>query len=166
MVTITCYTISDAPNVLSKTLAASNTIMSINAVLKDDVDILKPDLILQYRDSLLLCNYCYIPKFNRYYFVRVEVLTAERIVLHCTVDPLMSFKSDILNAYVNVIRKDNNGNATLVPDTELPLDPNRYYIVGEAMEPAGGRNPLDYWSSGNQNYKYLLILNNRTLSTT
>ena len=49
-------------------------------------------------------NYCFIPKFNRYYFIdEIIPITGDRSIIKCKVDVLESFKDDIksLTAIIN-----------------------------------------------------------------
>ena len=48
--------------------------------------------------NFLNSNYCFIPKFNRYYFIyEIVPITGDRCIVKCRVDVLESFKNSILN---------------------------------------------------------------------
>ena len=80
-------------NVIGKSLAQ---IKSVEAQLKNDVSIINPTLILYYTANILDSNYCFIPKFNRYYFIdEIVPITGDRCIVKCRVDVLESFKEDI-----------------------------------------------------------------------
>ena len=80
-------------NVIGKTLTQ---IKSVEAQLKNDVSIINPTLILYYTANILDSNYCFIPKFNRYYFIdEIVPITGDRCIVKCRVDVLESFKEDI-----------------------------------------------------------------------
>lgn len=80
-------------NVIGKSLAQ---IKSVEAQLKNDVSVINPTLILNYTANILESNYCFIPKFNRYYFIdEIVPITGDRCVVKCRVDVLESFKEDI-----------------------------------------------------------------------
>ena len=80
-------------NVIGKTLTQ---IKSVEANLKNDVSIINPTFILYYTDNILQSNYCFIPKFNRYYFIdEIVPITGDRCIVKCRVDVLESFKEDI-----------------------------------------------------------------------
>ena len=80
-------------NVIGKTLTQ---IKSVEAQLKNDVSIINPTLILTYTLNILDSNYCFIPKFNRYYFIdEIVPITGDRCIVKCRVDVLESFKEDI-----------------------------------------------------------------------
>ena len=64
----------------------------INCVLKEDTSILRPVFIL----NTPIANYTYVQAFGKYYFVSDVVnLDASRCEVHCTLDVLASYKSDI-----------------------------------------------------------------------
>ena len=66
-------------------------------------------------------NYCYCPNLQRYYFITDITFTRQGLVnLTCSVDPLMSFKDDILNSSQLVTRQENKQQKYL-PDQSLPI---------------------------------------------
>lgn len=87
------YKNSSENNVIGKSLAQ---IKSVEANLKNDVSIINPTLVLNYTANILDSNYCFIPKFNRYYFIdEIVPITGDRCIVKCRVDVLESFKEDI-----------------------------------------------------------------------
>lgn len=80
-------------NVIGKSLTQ---IKSVEANLKNDVSVINPTLVLGYTANILDSNYCFIPKFNRYYFIdEIVPITGDRCIVKCRVDVLESFKEDI-----------------------------------------------------------------------
>ena len=95
------YKNSSENNVIGKSLVQ---IKSIECNLKNDVSVVNPTFVLSYTDSILNSNYCFIPKFNRYYFIdEIIPITGDRSIIKCRVDVLESFKDDIksLTAIIN-----------------------------------------------------------------
>ena len=95
------YKNSSENNVIGKSLVQ---IKSVECNLKNDVSVVNPILVLSYTDSILDSNYCFIPKFNRYYFIdEIIPITGDRSIIKCRVDVLESFKDDIksLTAIIN-----------------------------------------------------------------
>ena len=95
------YKNSSENNVIGKTLTQ---IKSVECNLKNDVSVVNPTFVLSYTDSILDSNYCFIPKFNRYYFIdEIIPITGDRSIIKCRVDVLESFKDDIksLTAIIN-----------------------------------------------------------------
>lgn len=100
----------------------------------DTVDTLNPYIIVDYSSSIMNCNYAKIPDFNeRYYFVRPELLTAGRIGLTLTVDPLMSWynrgqSSGIKDITTTIVRTGVLTKPTYVEDGMLPVEQKRRNI--------------------------------------
>lgn len=98
---IVLYKNSSENNVIGKNLTQIKT---LECNFKNDVSIINPNLVLYYEAALLSANYCYIPNFNRYYYIdEIIPITGDRSVIRCKVDVLESFKNDIksLTAIIN-----------------------------------------------------------------
>lgn len=60
------------------------------------------------------CNYCYIPDFNRYYFINdITIENNQEFTISCKVDVLMSYKDEIKNLDVIVARNAKKWNLYL-----------------------------------------------------
>lgn len=70
-------------------------------------------------DNPTLCNYCYIHKFNRYYYVREWTADNGTWLAHLAVDPLATYKEEIGAADLYVLRssaaQDGKYTDTLYP---------------------------------------------------
>ena len=87
------YKNSSENNVIGKSLAQ---IKKVECNLKNDVSVINPTLVLTYTENILSSNYCFIPKFSRYYFIdEIVPITGDRCIVKCRVDVLESFKEDI-----------------------------------------------------------------------
>lgn len=75
---------------------------SIDVQVKDGCSFLSPVLIFNENVWSEAYNYCYIPKWNRYYFLHDAVIQGPRWFVTCAVDVLASWRSQILasSAYV------------------------------------------------------------------
>ena len=99
------YKNSSENNVIGKSLVQ---IKSVECNLKNDVSVVNPTFVLSYTDSILDSNYCFIPKFNRYYFIdEIIPITGDRSIIKCRVDVLESFKDDI-KSLTAIINKQEN----------------------------------------------------------
>ena len=79
--------------------------------LKDNTDIINPMIVLR-SDDIILFNYAYIPKFNRYYFVeKIELFPNSIYYIHLRCDVLESYKEDILKCDANIIQQKQNVNS-------------------------------------------------------
>lgn len=91
-------------NIINKNLEVVGE--EINFTLKEDTNILNPVLKLAgYNGG----NYCYIPDFNRYYFIDNYNLSSQGIYeLFLSVDVLATYKDDLLNGKL-LIKSDESG---------------------------------------------------------
>ena len=121
--TVKFYNTNSDPRVINKVLTDEGTYSSI--YLKDGTDVLRPSLKLKYVNHKNY-NYCYIPDFKRYYFIRNwSKQFGGTTVIDCEVDVLMSFKKDILNSDVIVFNEGSNAFCNkLIPDNRLPMQAN------------------------------------------
>lgn len=98
-----------------------DSITAIEGTFRDEVDLLNPIFTIRYDPStntVFKFNYCYIPEFERYYFITsVKYVTSLIIELTCHVDVLMTYK-DIIRNTSAVVDVSNN-----IVDYKLP-DPN------------------------------------------
>ena len=62
--------------------------------------------------------------------------TANRMILSCKVDYLMSWKNSIKNCPASILRNENAG-INYMKDDKLPIDPNRFYTIGRQFPETG-----------------------------
>ena len=138
------YKNSSENNVIGKSLAQ---IKSVECNLKNDVSIINPTLVLYYTANLLDSNYCYIPKFNRYYFIdEIVPITADRCIVKCRVDVLESFKNNILNL------------DCIVDKQEKEIASNKYINDGSFVTTSKQFNRMIEFPNGfNEKGSYILI---------
>lgn len=80
-----------------------------NVRFTDDVDIVKPIMIIKGSEAVLNSNYLYCPELKRYYYITsVNITSGDMCEVLCDVDVLMSFKNDILNSTQNIVRQAND----------------------------------------------------------
>lgn len=85
-------------------------------VLKEPVTITAP--VIEISRAAIDFNYCYIPAFNRYYFVQsTTILTNDIIQFALSVDVLATWRDEILAASCYVLRSASDYNLKLVDDT-------------------------------------------------
>ena len=140
------YQVSDAPNVVNKTIG--NAVYTVSdARFITDCDILSPTLIMTYSSTISTANYVYIPEFGRYYFITgMTVMSGKRVAVSCSVDVLYTYKSSIVSCRGTVLRAENPTNA-MMHDNKYPLiaDTNVYSWLF----------PQTPWSADN-GYNYLI----------
>ena len=138
------YKNSSENNVIGKSLAQ---IKSVECNLKNDVSIINPTLVLNYTANILNSNYCFIPKFNRYYFIdEIVPITADRCIVKCRVDVLESFKNSILNLDCIVDKQENE------------IASNKYINDGSFVTTSKQFNRMIEFPNGfNEKGSYILI---------
>ena len=102
---IRLYSSSDETNKIDKTL--TNEIV-LNGTLKDETSVINPIILIE-ANNLTQYNYCYIPLFKRYYFIKdITVVRNNLFRLFLDIDVLMSYKNEILNLDCIVNKQENN----------------------------------------------------------
>ena len=120
---IKLYVNKSSNNTVTKELTKET---ELNIVLKDDTIIENPVIILRKTESVENAlhdfNYCYIPKFDRYYYIdNRESINATTWRLQCHVDVLMSFKTEI-NKLKAIIERSSKWFNTYIPDDSYSIE--------------------------------------------
>ena len=97
--TATFYTFSKRKNSTKRPTGGT----SYNIVLKEPSTILNPRIALD-RGNPAGLNYCYIPAYDRYYFISDWESDHGFEIAHCTIDPLASWRGSILGSSQYVLR--------------------------------------------------------------
>ena len=129
------YNIQDSNNVINKTLKNA---YELDIILKRDVNIINPELILSTLDNIDYSNYNYahIPELKRYYFIdQVINLNSKLWQLNLECDVLESFKNDILNSNAVFNRGIKSGDYI-----ESKVDLSSYTQVEKHIS----LNPIEY----------------------
>lgn len=91
--------------------------LSINNVyFKDEVNRSSPILSLTSNVDLSMYNYLYIPDLDRYYYINDIKYSKQHIYINCSIDVLMSFRSDILQLTTIINRSSSSYNLYLDDD--------------------------------------------------
>ena len=112
------YINSSNPNVINKSLSGET---SCPCDFKNPMDVENPVVYINAEDTYATYNYMYIPAFGRYYFAKCVGGTSHTLTFECTSDPLMSFKTAILNSKAVVARNPWKYDL-YVADPNLPLE--------------------------------------------
>ena len=100
------YSLTDDRRKLNKTLL--NGVSVQNVTLKNNNNKLSKLSIVLNAD-IEGKNYCYIPKLQKYYFIdNVSIISNTLKRYDLNIDVLMSYKSAILNAELNIIQCESN----------------------------------------------------------
>lgn len=94
------------------------------------VNMINPEFEIDYASAYLSCNYLYCRDFDRWYYVdNPRFNTAGRIVLPCTIDRRMTARTSIAGCEATILRAESLGNPTKIPDSKLPVNPNKKQIT-------------------------------------
>ena len=118
--TITFYSNASSRETVNKNISEIKT---VTGTFKNDVDMLNPELQINYDTNLLSANYCYIDVFNRYYFCEISVGVGGVILVSCSVDVLMSHKNQFLQTSQKVVRNQYTTDKYLQGDYPTLVNP-------------------------------------------
>lgn len=134
--TVKFYNVSDPPEVVQKTLGNAREFADVRFLEPDCLNVQNPIIIINLAstnidnaiENLVRYNYCYIAKFARYYWID-NIKTENALVrIELSVDPLMSFKNDIIGSVQYVSRSQNVINRKLV-DPMLPIQSDHVIYI-------------------------------------
>ena len=113
------YNTTNRKKDVTKTLTNGTT---YNCTLKEGSNVVNPTIILT-GVSEISKNYCNIPSFSRYYFIKEwRIMTGGRMEIDLEVDPLTSFSSYITDSTQLIVRQENAG-LNQIRDTNYPIAP-------------------------------------------
>ena len=99
---------------------------TINITLYLDTNVVTP--VFKLKNFLNNANYMYVPDLHRYYYINNYTLSNQCVYLHCSVDVLTTYKTEILNSECLISRSENDYNDNIV-DTLAPITENTVYTV-------------------------------------
>jgi hypothetical protein len=100
---ITIYNNASSNNTVTKSLTQ---IKQVAATFYEESSVIDPVILLDNDNALYKANYCYIPLFNRYYYIKnITVDNGRQMRLECHVDVLMSFD---IRSLTGVIARNEN----------------------------------------------------------
>lgn len=99
---------------LNKISKSPSIVMSLTGTLREETDIVNPQINIEYNGTLTNCNYMYIPEFHRYYFItKIESIRTGLWRVHGHCDVLKTYSEAILGTQAVVARSENNFNLYL-----------------------------------------------------
>ena len=99
---------------------------TINITLYLDTNVETP--VFKVKNFINNANYMYVPDLHRYYYINNYTLSNQCVYLHCSVDVLETYKTEILNSEYLISRSENDYNDNIV-DTLAPITENTVYTV-------------------------------------
>lgn len=120
-IAVSLYNMTDEPEKIRKNLP---TVTPVTGTIRDsgEIDVLNPVILIAGTVDPSI-NYCYIDVFDRYYFVKSVSVRTGLTELHCTVDVLMSYQTDILAlpAIAARAQTDNDQYSSYIYDNQQRL---------------------------------------------
>ena len=109
---LTLYVNNSEKNKIGKNL--TNDFL-LSGTLRDATNIINPVILIELNE-IGNYNYCYIPNFNRYYFITdITVIRTGLFAISLMVDVLESFKTNIKNLSVIILNTQNVGTNNYLP---------------------------------------------------
>ena len=109
---ITLYVNNSEKNKIGKNLSND---FSLSGTLRDATNIINPVILIELNE-IDNYNYCYIPNFNRYYFITdITVIRTGLFAISLMVDVLESFQTSIKNLSVILLNTQNVGSSNYLP---------------------------------------------------
>lgn len=125
---LTLYKCNCDSNVVDKSQSLSAPKQISNVRIKEGCESLSPVFVLQNITNIHNYNMLYYDKTGWYYNIdSVTYLNAERIEVHCTIDHLFSYASQILNTSQLVTRQETHKDTTIV-DANIPIKNDRNVV--------------------------------------
>lgn len=102
MVNVQFGTTDDDERRITKAFTPNKT---VSCYCKEPVDYFNPTFVLDYTVNYNSYNYCYVPAWNKYYFINSIVLAqGGKSVIQCTEDVLKTFETELLQVKGTVER--------------------------------------------------------------
>ena len=99
---------------LNKISKSPTTVMTLTGTLREETDLVNPQINIEYSGTLTNVNYMYIAEFHRYYFItKIESIRTNlwRVYAHC--DVLKTYSEAILGTEAVVARSESKWNLYL-----------------------------------------------------
>lgn len=143
--TITLYKSPGERNRLSRSLTVVKTY--VNAQITDIVNVETPELLINRDDTIIGFDYAYIQEFGRYYFLNdLQIVNGNQFKLFLESDPLMSFRSGILNSQCIAKRSTSRINPE-IEDNQAAFKniPKRiHFKMANGFTPSGSSSSWNY----------------------
>ena len=99
---------------INKIGKAISTITTVSGDLKNESDVVKPEILIECDSSILSANYMTIDTFHRKYFIEeIQSVRTNLWLVKAHVDVLETYASQILSNTAVVLRQENNFNLLL-----------------------------------------------------
>ena len=122
---ITLYSNTRLLNRLDRTFGSPVT---LTGELRDPMNVIDPDITVEFNSAYLTKNYAYLPDFNRYYYFRnPPSVNGKLMVLHLHADALYNYRDLIMKSECIADRSSSNYNPYLDDDAISQESGYEYY---------------------------------------
>lgn len=122
---ITLYNNTKLLNRLERTF---NDAVTLTGELRDAMNVIDPDIYVEFNSAYLTKNYAYLPDFNRYYYFRQPPsVDGKRMMLHLHADALYNYRDLILKSDCIAERSSSNYNLYLEDDAIMKASGYDYF---------------------------------------
>lgn len=115
-ISLTLYNNRSMPNVVFKD---KTTLATLTGEILENVNRERVTITIPYNANFASINYGYIPQFNRYYFVDVDMLTGGLLRLTMRSDALSSFWNNYKSSQCIARRSSSNYNPAIKDDLKV-----------------------------------------------
>lgn len=126
-ISVNFYNTISEKNRINKSIILKKS--NISCQFTDPCDMYNPEIILSESEFEKRINYAYIEEWGLYYFITGCVFDNGFVRYILVIDPLMSYRSDILNSSVIADRSSNNYNDYLVDELQSPTNNTKLKIT-------------------------------------
>lgn len=114
---------------INKIGKAISTITTVSGDLKNESDVIRPEILIESDSSILSANYMTIDTFHRKYFIEeIQSVRTNLWLVKAHVDVLETYASQILSNTAVVLRQENNFNLLLNDGVfKCKQDPRIFY---------------------------------------
>lgn len=96
----------------------------------DEMSIVTPVICVDNNAAVLSANYVYISDFSRYYYItNIEVKSGSQVYIYCNADDRYNWYNYYKNKSCIITRSEKIGAPTAIPDSKLPINPNRHRLL-------------------------------------
>lgn len=137
MIKVDFYKFSKKDNSTKRPAIADRKVEYSSCLIKDGSGIVNPTLQIATKENVSEWNYCYIPEFNRYYFISEWTYDMGQWTASCRCDELATWKSQI-GSSTQYITRSSYTYDPYVTDTFYPVktvaDIRKNTFTGTALE--------------------------------
>lgn len=109
-----------------KIIKSLNNLNTLNGTFRSQTSAMSPTFTIEIGNEIMQYNYCYIPIFNRYYYInKIKALRNNLFELELTCDVLMSNADAILSNVAIIDKVEQNESAYLYINDGSYVNTNR-----------------------------------------